>query len=1573
MFGHLPDGKDGGGLENVAYVLVQHLAPEFDSMMASILDRHTSLKIAEANDGVEVRPGTVYVMRPGVQIEIAGGKFRTTPRGGEKANSKPIDLFFRSMAIESGPRGIAVVLSGSGNDGAAGVVDVHAAGGLVLAQAEITARFAGMPRATIATGLVDAVAEPSEIGDILEDYVGNPDRNRITTSRQVSPDAPSAVGQICRMLQTRYGLDIDSYKRATIARRMHRRMMLAGFRDMGNYSETLESDEGERDRLYHDLLIGVTDFFRDPESFGAFERRIFEKLSVWPDAPVRVWVCACATGQEAYTVAILLHRLLSDHAPQRLERARVFATDLDRRSIERASSASYTRSDVAGLPEKILRGYFRTVDDRYVVNPEIRRMIVFARHDALSDVPFTKLHAVVCRNLLIYLNNDAQRRCIETFQFSLLNEGLLFLGGSESLPSSETDFATLDRRHNIYVKSVNRASSSLPSFRGGTLSGIGIVPRLELPNRQAMAERQANQEMALTAAMYDRLLAEYMPPAVLIDKSGNVVETFGEASRFLAIPSGRLSTQLMQLAAEPIRNPLRLLLPQCQASDDWVRTEPLTLDLNGDRVRLELSAKRFTGEADRTRMLVCFRKVGLDPAGDDPRPAAEVDSLDDAAADRITSLERELSLARETLRSTIEQLETSNEELQATNEEMLASNEELQTTNEELHSVNEELHTVNAEYQYKIGELTEMTNDFDNLLACTSIPTIFLDADLNIRHFTPPTTSLFHFTTGDVGRPIFAFGHRLGEIRVKEMVGSVIAGGDPIEREVVDESGNDHLLRISPYRNDSRTTGAVITLVDITRIKQAGRQLERQRRDLDVICNSVPSLIAYLDQDLVYQYANENYRRVVRRDTDAIVGRQAREVLGAELFESLRPSLERALAGESVRLQRLIPARGKSDAFWADVTYTPDRTETSEELDWTGTGVPEAEVPEAEVPEAGGAEAGGAEAGGSEAGGDADSPPGVVGTLTVKVDGADRARSVNRPTDVGDDDESDVADQSVTPTSPRASVASGGTNEPSSNAIRNDRRTVRGLFVTIVDLTELKEAEARYARAAVGTGDGIYDWPIDGETFYGSQRFWDLIGRPDHPPTAPLEEYFEYIHPDDRQAVRDAVERHRNGATETFRAEYRLRMPDGSFRWIAGRGRIAGGPLGIRRMLTGSIRDIDAQKRYEFRLRDEVRNRDRFMAVLSHELRNPIGAIASANRLLRRAIENPDDSIRSTRWIESIEDQVTLTRRLLDDLLDASRLTHDKFGVVTVPIDLRRTIVAAVEMLRAKATKKKISLDFDPGESPLPVQGDADRLVQCFTNLINNAIRFTDGGGRIKVETEVDDETVEVRVNDSGVGLDARQVGDLFELFAQGQSPPRRRDGGGLGIGLALVRGIVEAHGGSVDVASDGRGRGTTFTVRLPVDGRPAVNGDGRRTDPVTVPNGGASVPAAPKGKERVVLLVDDLPAGREALATILDLEGYRVIQAETGNEAIEAFQEHRPPVCLIDIDLPDISGYRVAGDIRQMNGDDFASRPYLVAVTGMGQPQDQIRASDAGFDRQMNKPVDIDGLLDMLAKRFGG
>jgi len=811
-----------------AFVVVQHLSPDFKSLMAELLARYTKMDIYRVEDSMPLQANSIYLIPPRMNMVLKKGHLHLTEQDHTGALNLPIDIFFRSLAQDAAEYAIGIILSGTGSDGSRGLPDIHHAGGLTLVQDAESAAFDGMPRAAETTGFAHIITTPNEMPERIRTYLENGGRLPVdddTLPREITEENELSV--LFALLKRKFKIDFSYYKSSTIVRRIERRMALRHIYNSEDYIEYLRNSSEEVDTLYRDLLVEVTEFFRNPEAFSNLAKenvlgQIVKDATEREGDAIRVWVPGCATGEEAYSIAMLFQDIMEKQKKQ--VNVRIFATDVHQGSLDFASDGIYTESDVVGIPVEYQKRYLNKVINGYQINKQTRKMVIFAHHNLTADPPFTKIDLVTCRNVLIYFQLPAQNKVLSSFYFSLKKNGVLFLGPSEFIGDLAEEFEVFDSRWRIYKK-----------IRDVRLPAAGYLPPVQSIGPSSL-ERTGRQRSTATNGLndwYEDLLQVYLPPSILLDEQHNLLYTFGDAGRYLRLQGGKGTLNVLRMISGDLHTALRAALHRAtKEKEPVVYTGINAKTVEGDK-SLRVAVRPFVDGRHKTvRYIVELEELAI--VRSEPAPEQTFD-FQEESQERIIVLERELDYTKEHLQTTIEELETTNEELQSTNEELIASNEELQSTNEELHSVNEELYTVNGEYQRKIDELTQLTTDMKNLQESSRIGTIFLDKSLQIRDYTPASVESFNLLPQDIGRPVehLLYNVNLASDELKELCNTVLEKNSTVEREIQIKDGTPMLMRILPYRDgNDATAGVVLTVVSIARIKKAEKELDRLNRQL---------------------------------------------------------------------------------------------------------------------------------------------------------------------------------------------------------------------------------------------------------------------------------------------------------------------------------------------------------------------------------------------------------------------------------------------------------------------------------------------------------------------------------------------------------------------------------------------------------------------------------------------------------------------------------------------------------------------------------------------------------------------
>lgn len=841
----------------MAFVVILHLSPKHESSADKVLQACTRMPVIQVNEETPLQSDHVYVISPAHDLKMSDGTLLVAPAERPRGRPVAIDLFFRTLADAHQEKAVGIVLSGTGADGSAGIARIKEQGGVTFAQSPEDAEYEGMPRSAIATAQIDFVLPASDIAEkliALRDNIRSIQLPRVEAESALpakampdeSSEAEQALQEVLEILAARSGHDFRCYKRATVLRRIERRMQVNLVKSVPVYRGFLGTHPEETGALLGDMLIGVTNFFRDRESFEALEREVIPKLFEATPRPeqVRVWVPGCATGEEAYSIAMLL----ADHAATLGSPApwQVFASDIDEFAIAVGRSGVYPESIITDVPPSRLRQFFSKEENRYRVHKAIRDRVLFAPHNVLRDPPFSQVNLISCRNLMIYLDREVQARVLETFHFALRPGGLLFLGTSESADVAPAHFEVVDNAHRIFrARVLARGMRPIPQ----------LIPRPNAASRPPPPRAPRGRRGFSFADVHQRVLEFYAPPSVVVDRDGNIVHMSEHAGRFLRFGAGEPTHNLVAVTDPALRTEVRSTLFQAVHGNKSVETRVRIVKDDQPPCYVNVVARPFRDpEANAEFVLVLFEEVedALDSA-------LESSSEDGGGNNAMRQLEAELLHTQTHLQTSIEQYETSTEELKASNEELQASNEELrstteelETSKEELQSINEELSTVNFELKTRVDDLAKANDDLQNFIGAADIAILFVDAGLRIKRFTPRTVDLFNILPGDVGRSLMDITSKLDYPKLGEDAAAVFDSLRPIEREVRSTAGNRYVARVLPYRTaENRIDGAALSFVDITHLRRAEQKLRLSESHLQQAVLAVRDLaVIVLDGEM---------------------------------------------------------------------------------------------------------------------------------------------------------------------------------------------------------------------------------------------------------------------------------------------------------------------------------------------------------------------------------------------------------------------------------------------------------------------------------------------------------------------------------------------------------------------------------------------------------------------------------------------------------------------------------------------------------------------------------------------------
>lgn len=1521
-------GASAGGLEaftelvgclpsnpKVAYVLVQHLDPTHRSLLSELLGRSASLPVQEIEQSTRVQARHIYVIPPNCDLAIREGVLELTPR--EKNSGSParsIDHFLKSLAVDRGASAIGVILSGAGSDGAEGLRAIKDAGGLTFAQDENSSKYDSMPRSAIATGCVDFVLPPEKIAGEIARILATPRH----TARRAAANARNRRGRISRktplidgekgpeiawpkapedanlrriflLLRTQTGIDFNLYRINTIRRRLTRRLGLVKAKDLEAYYQLLREDREELNALHQDLLINVTNFFRNPGVFETLKKKIFPRLvkQLGAGETLRFWIAGCSTGQEAYSYAIAFTEFIEKQSPR--VPLQIFASDVNAQVLEEARGARYTRAQLTGLNAARITRFFTRENDAYRVQKPLRDMVIFAQQNLLTDPPFTRVDLISCRNMLIYIEPALQQKILPTFHYAMKPNGHLVLGTSESIGSFTNLFSSAEKPHKIYVKkpAVNRRPERIPP--PPTLKPIALAPRTEPVFTASDAFREA-----------DRLiLARYAPPAVLVNDDGEILQFRGKVQAFLELPTGKASFNLFKLARGHLGLALQKALKRARTENRPIREKLLPFE--SVRAGVELVVIPFK-RVDLRCFLVVFEKRGAPEAPARPiAPAAG--RVTRAEAGRLSGMKRELTETRHHLdylreqhETVVEELQASNEEVQSSNEELQSLNEELETSNEELESANEELTTLNEELATRNTELRESEGQLrDQAQLVEMAPLLVRSTKDRIIFWNRGAEKLYGFSREEA---IGQTSHLLLQAKYSEPLKDIQAALEKSghwEGEVVHQRKDGAELQIATqwvlHTDDKQRPRAVLEVnTDISARKQAERSLRESQEMNRRILQATPDCILVLDLAGRVLFRNDADHAAALQDTfRPVPGQHWSSLWHTESRAGAETAYRAALGGDSAQFHG-ISLSSRPEPQWWDVVVRPI-------LD------------------------------------DAGHP--------------ERLLAVCR----------DITERKL------AELAAH--EEAKLAALRAD------VAIEVARGGELGPILQQLTQMIVHHTDAVY------------ARIW-LLDEEDSVLKLSASAGF-YAHLNNQQ-VRLMVGEGRIGAIASTKRSYVTHqitadsdVCDPEWARREGLTTFAGFPLIYESKVLGVLAILSRRRLEPRPLRElslsadaiallvqrkhaddervqllqqtmESRNaalaasraKDDFLATLSHELRTPLNPVML---LASDGAENADfpPAVRSV--FETIRNNVSLEARLIDDLLDLTRIAHGKLALHLQPMDLNATVIDAIRIVSANVAPNTIRLVQEVEKTPAVISGDAMRLQQVFWNILNNAMKFTPSGGTVTVRTRTEKRQVCVEISDTGIGLQSEDLKRIFDPFSQIECRK-----GGLGLGLAISRQLLELHRGSIRAESDGPGRGSTFVVELPLAPSGTMPAKARAAQPAP---GADSAP--PHRPPLSLLLVEDHASTRTTLNMLLSRRGFLTTTAASVAEARACIAEKRFDILISDLGLPDGHGHDLLAEFRQ-------AQPHLigVALSGYGSEEDRARSHAAGYSNHLVKPVSI-------------
>jgi two-component system CheB/CheR fusion protein len=1576
-------GASAGGLEaltlfvsnlprsfNGTVIIAQHLAPHSKSMMVELLQKSSMLPVRQAEHELQVEKETIYVVPPNFDVSVKDGVI-SLKEAEEAIRPKPsIDEFFSSLAQNYREYAAGIILSGTGTDGSKGIEAIKRAGGLTLAQDDRSAKYDGMPKAAVATGSVDTILPPEQIARNLSQYLI--DHESQFRAQRLNPEG---LQQIFTIIRDQLGQDFTQYKPPTIRRRIAKRMMAVRKETFEDYYELLKQKPGEIGELGKELLISVTSLFRDPEVWEALRDQLLEILEKHRSGEeYRVWVAGCATGEEAYTIAMIaldVQGQLNRQFP-----IKIFATDLDQDALQEARLGLYMERDLATVPGPYRDRFFdQKSDTTFELVKRVRELVVFARQDLIQNPPFVKLNLISCRNVMIYFDIDLQKKVLEIFHYALGREGILLIGKSETTAATPQLFDPIEKKMKLYERR-DVATQSIPMGRASR-SRVQDMPSFSkrpssLENVGQLAQRQLNRVFEVAGAV--------------VDEDGGLVQVFGDVSPFLKLSETLLNLKISNLLPKSVGIEIPILIRKTLKDKAPHRSRTFKVGKGSSAISFQIVVQPLSAEGD-DRVIERFFLLSFETkkaaAVIAPIEITGEMALENDLPHRLAEVEQELHITREHLQTVIEELGVSNEELQSlneelssTNEELQASNEELETTNEEMQSSNEELTTVNEELTAKSSELKALSVNLENIQNSIGSPLLILDSRLRLVRYNADALKVFFITPSDMGREISALS-TVCEIPDFERLAQLTLETGKATEATCEAAGLNYQVRIQASLDENRkTVGLILVFTDHTQMIRTQEKLRASESRIRAIIDESPTLISLKDNLGRYQLVNEAYMRFYGI-TESIIGKTDREVLPELIANQMRDNdLEVFIKRSAVRKQESVQTPDGPRVILATRFPIMDTTGMNPVAVGTISLDTTAQVDASRALEQ------------SESRYKAIVEDQAVFVCRHQIDGTllftnetfalyfgSTAAKKKTFFECIDSEDREGAKRVLSSLSPSRPVA-----QHEHRVTRWDEGTRwirwihRGVFGTTGELIEYQSVgfdvtEYRKQTDALRDRDSIFNSifantsdfisvfrAVDGELRLESlnrsaeqtlgHAVTQLIGRP-------LRDFFS------AQSSDQALERYERvietGEAELFEEEVAMA---GSTRFYSTTIVPIFNDAGRVDRVAAMSRDVTSYKEIAhdlMRARDsaEVANRAKsdFLASMSHELRTPLNVVLGLCQMLELSKLEPDQ----VNYVNGIHRSGKLLLTLIEDVLDISKIEAGKVKLESVSFRLRDLVDDILLLFMPQAREKGISLttEFDIDGSQNFI-GDPARIRQILLNFISNALKFTSEGSVVVRVSQKNNQAVSLSVVDTGIGIRSDDHAKIFQKFSQAESGHTRRFGG-TGLGLAISKQLANLMGGEVGFRSE-MGRGSTFWCELPL----------KRTTNDAVPISSHSTNPVAQRSQLRVLAVDDNADSRIVIGLFLKKLGHHFEVAESGRQAIEKVASGAFDLILMDMQMPEMDGCETTIELRKMPK---SARTPIIALTANALKQDVDRCFECGMDDYLSKPLRIDDLSALLNK----
>jgi two-component system CheB/CheR fusion protein len=1321
-------GASAGGLEAIheffdhmpqtasfSFIVIQHLSSDYKSLLVELVAKHTNMKVFEAANDMPIHPDCVYIIPNNKLMTVSKGKLKLADKSLIKAPNTAVDTFLHTLAKDKKDKAVAIILSGTGTDGTKGIQSVKEYGGMVMVQDPETAKFDGMPNSAISSGCADFILSPQKMHTELFNYI----KEEPVVVLENGKIDENLLDEIFHLVHQKSGNDFNLYKTPTIIRRIGRRMNENGLKNLEDYVLYLEKNEEEVKILGQDFLIGVTKFFRDKQAFEILADKIFPELiaSKLTHESIKIWICACSTGQEAYSIAVLLNDCVVKSG-KKLD-IKIFATDIDEKSIEIASRNQYPESIIKEIPPTLFRKYFIKEGPHYGVIPEIRKQVVFAKHDVIKSPPFIKNDMVSCRNMLIYVNTILQEKILSTFHFSLNKGGYLFLGSSETAAALKDGLREISGKWKIFQKA---GPINYSTFNTYNTSG-------RIMTQQDKKKSHPEEAMPTDAEKhFNKFITRDLGfVGVFIDKGYFIKDAVGDYRQFLSLPGDKIDLNILKMVPKEVSIVLNSALRKSWKEQKNTYLRRIRFKRNEEDIYLNISIQPDDLKSGREYTMIVFGESTMEVIPDKEDLVMSL-LTGDQHNEYVFELEAELNETRSNLQLAVEEMETTNEELQSSNEELLSANEELQSSNEELQSLNEELHTLNTEHQAKIRELVELNDDLDNYFRSTDIGQVFLDSNMYIRKFNPAATSMINLIDADAGRSIDHISNNIKAENLSEDIRGVLLTGKVVEKEVLLKSGQRSLMRIMPYlRKDKKTDGVVINFVDISHVTELNNIITGV---FNASLNAVMAFTAVRNREHVI----EDFKCIAFNDAALnLLHKNDEQLTGAMLVKQL-PEL----------------AVGNLFTRYLNVVEKGTALQTEFQLD-NKTWFQLVAVKMSD---------------------------GFAATLT---DVTDRK----------------AADQKL---------------KKNYNELIGARENLKSLNTELEEKVkdrtrELMASEDRFNEVAKATNDTIWDWNLANNTLWRSDNLQVMFGYANVGENENIGFWFDKIHPDDTQMVKDSVYEAINSSQKHWSAEYRVLKADGNYAIIFDRGSILHDEFNIPYRMVGSMVDITKTNELQKEL---MQKKDEFMSIASHELKTPITSIKGFLQLTSRVAKKIPVGGDVLTYIDKANRQLENLTFLVNDLLDVSKIQAGKMDLNYGKFNVMKLVKECVEDVQ-HTEDCEISIT-DTAE--VEVYADQHRIEQVLRNFLSNALKYSPDNKVVNVSVKQIGDQIRIAVKDSGIGIAKDKAKLVFDRFFRVEQTHFQFSG--LGLGLYICAEIVHRHRGTIGVESE-EGKGSEFWFQIPV------------------------------------------------------------------------------------------------------------------------------------------------------------